>query len=181
MKRLLSIVIVSVFIGQLAYGLPSFIENSPFLPPAVATAIDQGNDGPPSLSQLQMRGITKMKGEFVFSIYDPKTNKSKWRVLGQEKDGLIVRSYDEGKKTIVIHSVEENLSREMQMNAYTSPSPGGATQTRELTSNGGRVPSTRATGDTITRSNRQRPTQRNLETLRKRRKALAEKLRQKNK
>lgn len=179
--RKTNLIIVLVLIGQFAYGLPSFIENSPFMPPAGPNGKTVGgNVGPASLSSLQMRGITKMKGEFVFSIYDPSTQKSKWRVLGQEKDGLIVRSFDESKKTIVIHSVEDNLSRQLEM--YRKPRTGGGGQARALTSNGSRSPATsRPSGSTITRSNRQRPTQRNLETLRKRRQALAEKLRQKNK
>ena len=164
------------------------LENWPFSPPGTASSSQSSQDeGPASLASLQLRGITSLDGEYIFSIYNPETRESKWIPQGQEEDGLVIRSYDVARNTVVIHSESENLSRQMQMNDYAAPTGIRAVpQVRRPASQ----PSTSGTANqttssavtptgTLTRTQQtvQRPTRRNLETLRARRAELAEKLR----
>lgn len=163
------------------------LDNWPFTPPGSAGSTQSSQDeGPASLAKLQLRGITSIDGEYIFSVYNPDTRESKWLPEGQVQDGLSIRSYDAERNTVVIHSESENLSRQMQMNDYAAPSGirpvPQQNPVRTATQGSPTGTSTRTTPSptgTLTRTQQsvQRPTRRNLETLRARRAELAEKLR----
>jgi len=163
----------------------SLLENSPFMPPGTANAgNNKADEGPVSLAKLQLRGITSIDGEYIFSVYNPDTRESKWLPKGASMDGLIIKSYDPEGNSVVIHSESENLSRQLAMNEYSASKalravPNQAARAAVLP----KAPTSSArpvspTG-TLTRTQQsvQRPTRRNLETLRARREELAEKLR----
>ncbi|MCZ6671577.1 MAG: hypothetical protein O7C75_01420 [Verrucomicrobia bacterium] len=184
MKRLIIFVTViaacNCMQGQNAVSL---LENSPFMPPNKGKEDNKTTDaGPASLARLQLRGITSIDGEYIFSVYNPDTRESKWIPKGVEEGGLVIKSYDPVSNSVVIHSESENLSRQMQMNDYAAPTALRATPTLpRSTLTRARAPAKPAvtpTG-TLTRTLQsvQRPTRRNLETLRERRAELAEKLR----
>ena len=162
----------------------SLLENSPFMPPGRANAANKAaEEGPASLAKLQLRGITSIDGEYIFSVYNPDTRESKWVSQGVEEDGIMIKSYDLKSNSVVIHSEAEDLSRQLQMNDYSAsaglrPTPN---QVRRPPTTP-QAPGTPAVNNTTTSLSRtqqavQRPTRRNLETLRARRAELAEKLR----
>ena len=163
------------------------LENWPFTPPGSAqSAQSAAEEGPASLARLQLRGITSIDGEYIFSVYNPDTRESKWLPQGQAQDGLTIRSYDAERNTVVIHSETENLSRQMQMNDYAAPSgirpapqPAPVRTSAQSSPTGTATRTTPTPTGTLTRTQQsvQRPTRRNLETLRARRAELAEKLR----
>lgn len=185
-----SAALVLLFLGaaghsQAQTGVP-LLENWPFVPPGSAqTAEITAPEGPASLAKLQLRGITSVDGEYIFSVYNPDTRESKWLPEGAALDGLVIKSFDPNKNSVVIHSEAENLSRQMQMNDYSAPSGIRATPPRpapQASSSGtanNSTPRTVSPTGTLTRTQQtvQRPTRRNLETLRARRAELAEKLR----
>lgn len=157
----------------------SLLENSPFLPPGKEAGGAASETGPASLAKLQLRGITSIDGQYIFSVYNPETRESKWISQGQAEDGLIIRSYDPENNSVVIHSESEGLSRQMEMNDYAAPvalkappQPSPQPVTRA-------APTPVSPTGTLSRAQEsiQRPTRRNLETLRARRAELAEKLR----
>lgn len=163
----------------------SLLENSPFLPPGKAAEGGSPEEsGPASLAKLQLRGITSINGEYIFSIYNPDTRDSKWMAQGVEEDGLLIKSFDMEGSTVVIHSESEDLSRQMKMNDYAAPSsirpitPRATTTAQPARPQAPGTPSvTSSTSLVGTQQQIQRPTRRNLETLRARRAELAEKLR----
>jgi len=163
------------------------LENWPFTPPGRAQDSENAQDQTKtSLGKLQLRGITSIGGEYIFSVYDPDTRESKWLPQGQEQDGLLIQSYDAERNSVVISSETENLTRQMQMNDYAAPTGLRAapiptrpsTQASTGTANQTTSSAVSPTG-TLTRTQQSvsRPTRRNLETLRARRAELAEKLR----
>lgn len=160
-------------------GTGTLLENSPFLPPAKANGGNADEAGGASLALLQLRGITSIEGEYIFSIYNPSTKQSKWIKQGVEEEGMTIRSYNPVGNTVMIHSESEDDYFQLRLNEYAQPTPGSApkaTITQPTTA-------TRATsGGTTSRENRtvdtNRPSRRNLEILRERREALANQLRQ---
>ncbi len=162
-------------------GTVSLLENSPFLPPAKAEEGNADETGPPSLALLQLRGITSIDGEYIFSIFDPSTRQSKWIRQGGQEDGLTIRGYDPDGNTVIIHSQTENLSHQLQLNEYAQPSAPKAATTPARTTQPPTVSRDTSAG-TASRANRtvdtSRPSRRNLEILRERRQALADQLRQ---
>ena len=186
-----SVAVLLLFLGAAsisqAQTSTSLLENWPFSPPGTTqSSTNSAEDGPPSLVKLQLRGITSLGGEYIFSVYNPDTRESKWLSQGVEQDGLIIQSYDSNRNTVVIHSPTDNQSRQMQMNDYSAPTgirampqspsrtPAPSTGTANRT-----TPQAVSPTGTLTRTQQsvQRPTRRNLETLRARRAELAEKLR----
>lgn len=163
------------------------LENWPFSPPGSAnTSKTNQTEQNTSLGKLQLRGITSLDGEYIFSVYNPDTRESKWISQGEEQDGLIIKSFDAERNTVVIHSESENLSRQMNMNDYSAPTsiravPSAPRPTPQASATGTANRTTSAVSPTGTLSRTQqsvqRPTRRNLETLRARRAELAEKLR----
>lgn len=183
----------SLFAGGMlllqAQSTVPLLENSPFMPPGQADAgsTSPEDQGPRSLAKLQLRGITSIDGEYIFSIYNPDTRESKWITQGQSEAGLTIQSYDPDRNSVVIYSEAENLSRQMEMNDYSAPSGLRAAPTQQarqaVLQNQGNPSRTTAenvtpTGTLVrTQQQIQRPTRRNLEALRARRAELAEKLR----
>ncbi len=170
---------------SLGQGTVSLLENSPFLPPATA---DGGNgsgneEGDSPLALLQLRGITSIEGEYIFSIFDPSTRQSKWIRQGEQADGLTIRSYNPVANTVMIHSQSEDLSRQLELNVSAAPSP-ITVPTAAATPAGATQPTTgpRDTSAAAARASRtvnpSMPSRRNLEILRERRQALADQLRQ---
>ena len=173
----------SLLLGQ---NNVSLLEKSPFMPPGkAASASATAVAGPASLVKLQLRGITSIDGEYIFSVYNPDTRESKWLSKGVEEEGLVVMSYDPDGNTVVIRSQAEDLSRQLKMNDYSAPTamrgspilPRQPTSTSRPQAPG--TPSVRSTTSSLsaTQQSIQRPTRRNLETLRARREELADKLR----
>ena len=168
----------------LAQPSVSLLENSPFAPPGRANSSSTNADaGPASLAKLQLRGITSIDGEYIFSVYNPDTRESKWIPQGESQDGLMIKSFNPEGNSVVIHSESENLSRQLKMNEYSASTALRAIQTPARPS--AQPARTSITSrpvsptGTLTRTQQtiQRPTRRNLETLRERRAELAEKLR----
>jgi len=165
----------------------SLIDQSPFLPPSRAqsggSATEENKNT--KLARLQLRGITSIDGEYIFSVYNPDTREGKWIPQGVEEDGLLIRSYDADSNSVIIFSESENLSRQLQVNDYAKPSPiqtaTNLRSSRPTSRQQQQAPGTSAarTNGILTRTAQavQRPTRRNLETLRARRAELAEKLR----
>jgi hypothetical protein len=176
---------IPFLVAQDSVSVP-LLENSPFMPPGKADAGSATPDqGPPSLAKLQLRGITSIDGEYIFSVYNPDTRESKWIAQGESQDGLTIKSYDSERNSVVIHSESENLSRQMDMNDYAAPTalrpmpaqPAVSTIARPATPSPQPVTPT-GTGSLVrTQQEIVRPTRRNLETLRARREELADKLR----
>ena len=187
MKILNLLMVVVVGSSLSAQTGRSLLENSPFLPPGKAAGgSSQEELGPASLAKLQLRGITSIDGEYIFSIYDPDTRDSKWMAEGVEEDGLLIKSFDLDGNTVVIHSESEDLSRQMKMNDYSAPSsirpitPRATTTAQPARPQAPGTPSVTSSSSSSlvnTQQQIQRPTRRNLETLRARRAELAEKLR----
>jgi hypothetical protein len=104
--------LVLLFLGaaglsQAQTGVP-LLDNWPFAPPGSAqSATTAAPEGPASLAKLQLRGITSVDGEYIFSVYNPDTRESKWLPQGVELDGLVIKSYDSKKNSVVIHSEAE--------------------------------------------------------------------------
>ncbi|QXD23719.1 hypothetical protein F7C95_17625 [Opitutia bacterium ISCC 51] len=184
-----STALVLLFLGTAAFsdaqtGIP-LLDNWPFAPPGSSqSTTTAAPEGPASLAKLQLRGITSVDGEYIFSVYNPYTRESKWLPQGVELDGLVIKSYDSKKNSVVIHSEAENLSRQMQMNDYSAPTgiraaPRPATQASSSGTANRTTPQAVSPTGTLSRTQQtvQRPTRRNLETLRARRAELAEKLR----
>ncbi len=164
----------------------SLIDQSPFLPPNIAqsggTSTEENKNT--KLARLQLRGITSIDGEFIFSVYNPDTRESKWISEGIEEDGILIRSYDANSNSVIIFSESENLSRQLQVNDYAKSSPirtAAAMTTSRPTPQAPGTPAVRSTRS-LTRAPQaiQRPTRRNLETLKQRRAELAERLREKS-
>ena len=182
--------LVLLGVGSLLQGQETIplLENWPFSPPGVADSskADTAQQNT-SLGKLQLRGITSLDGEYIFSVYNPDTRESKWISQGEEEDGLIIKSFDAQRNTVVIHSESENLSRQMNMNDYSAPTgiraqPAAPRPTPQASATGTAnrtTPQSVSPTGTLTRTQQsvQRPTRRNLETLRARRAELAEKLR----
>ncbi len=165
-------------------GTVSLLENSPFLPPVKPGAGNADESETTSLALLQLRGITSIGGEYIFSIYDPSTRQSKWIGQGVQEDGLIIRDYNPDGNTVIIHSEPDNLSHQLQLNEYAKPTAASAPKA-PTTPTGTTQPTTPASttsGGTASRATRtvdtSRPSRRNLEILRERRQALADQLRQ---
>lgn len=166
---------------SLGQGTVSLLENSPFLPPAKTREGNEKETASPSLTLLQLRGITSLEGEYIFSIYNPTTRQSKWIKQGVQEEGLTIRSYNPVANTVMIHSQFENLSHQVRLNEYAQPTaasapkatttPVGTTQSTTATSSGSAPRSTRTVDTSM-------PSRRNLEILRERRQALADQLRQ---
>ena len=147
-------------------GTVSLLENSPFLPPAKEGDGNEDETEDTPLALLQLRGITSLDGEYIFSIFDPSTRQSKWIRQGVQVDGLTIRGYDPYGNTVIIHSQPVNLSRQLQLNEYAQPSaasvPKAATTPPRTTQ-----PTTSTSAGTASQANRtvdtSRPSRRNLE------------------
>ena len=174
----------AIFLGPIisqGQGTVSLLENSPFLPPDKAGEGSEEETIPPSLALLQLRGITSLDGEYLFSIYNPTTRQSKWIKQGVQEEGLTIRSYNPVANTVMVHSQFENLSHQVRLNKYAQPTaastpkatttPVGTTQSTTAASSGSASRSTRTVDTSM-------PSRRNLEILRERRQALADQLRQ---
>lgn len=172
--------ILSPILSQ-GQGTVSLLENSPFLPPAKAGEGDAEETVPPSLALLQLRGITSLDGEYIFSIYNSSTKLSKWIRQGVQEDGLTIRTYNPVTNTVMIHSQSENIFHQLQLNQYAQPT--GASAPKPTTTPARTPqPTTATSSGTVSPANRtvdpSRPSRRNLEILRERRQALADQLRQ---
>jgi|GEM_PF-1769820 hypothetical protein len=188
MKRLVLMVAFSLLCSSLlGQSNVSLLEKSPFMPPEKAGANAKADEavGPASLAKLQLRGITSIDGEYIFSVYNPDTRESKWLSKGIEDEGIVIKSYDPDGNTVVIHSESEDLSRQMRMNEFSKSTALRAPPTisrQSLPSRPQQAPGTPAVRSTTsslsaTQQSIQRPSRRNLETLRARREELADKLR----
>lgn len=168
-------------IASQGQGTVSLLENSPFLPPAKTREGNEKETPSPSLTLLQLRGITSLGGEYLFSIYNPTTKQSKWIRQGVQEEGLTIRSFNPVGNTVMIHSQFENLSHQVRLNEYAQPTsvsapkatttPAGTTQSTTAASSGPASQATRTVDTSM-------PSRRNLEILRERRQALADQLRQ---
>lgn len=185
-----SVLLVLLLLGNSTFAQSgiSLLDNSPFMPPGKAnTGVGSEEQGPASLAKLQLRGITSINGEYIFSVYNPDTRESKWIAQGIEEDGLIIESFDIDDNSVVIHSESENLSRQMEMNDYAAPTGLRAPPERPAVTSVRPQPAVQqapgvpavSSGNSLVRTQEaiQRPTLRNLETLRARRAELADKLR----
>jgi hypothetical protein len=188
MKLVIPTILVVSLLCNLLQGQyeVSLLDNSPFMPPgktANANATDVA--GPASLAKLQLRGITSIDEAYIFSVYNPDTRESKWLSQGVEEDGLVVKSFDPESNSVVIHSESEGLSRQMEMNDFSAPTAtrGLPTMPPQSIPSRPQAPGTPAVRPNLpsslsaTQQAIERPTRRNLETLRERREELAEKLR----
>lgn len=182
MRKLIHIAIVLTGLTTSLGAQMSLLENSPFVPPRQG-GDDAGDAGSASqsLSQLEFRGVTAVDGEYIFSIYNRQTRESRWLSEGAEEDGLLIRSWDANKMSIVIYSVAEDMAREIPIldfsmesenpvaantsGGHAAPPPPGTVTPSGDPNEGGRP----ARPDL-------RPTRRNLETLRQRRQELADRL-----
>lgn len=166
---------------SLGQGTVSLLENSPFLPPAKAEEGNGKETPSPSLTLLQLRGITSLGGEYIFSIYNPTTKQSKWIQQGVQEEGLTIRSYNPLTNTVMVHSQFENLFHQLSLNEYAKPTPVSAPKVTTAPAQTTQ-PTTAASSGSASRSSRtvdtSMPSRRNLEILRERRQALADQLRQ---
>jgi len=183
MKALATCIGICIFAFGGLSAQQSLLENSPFVPPSEeggsneSAAKESGK-----LSQLQFRGYTSIDGMNIFSIYNSQTREGEWYTEGVEsQDGLIVRSWDPNKMSIVVYSTSEDMAREIPIAEVSASSNAGA-----LTSSGGASSSgPGAVTPTVNPNDNARParpdlrpSRRNLETLRQRRQELAERLKQ---
>jgi len=131
------------------------------------------------LARLELRGITSIDGEFIFSVFNPDTKESKWMIQGVPDGGIQIRSFDLEANSVVIHSESEDLSRELQMNDYAAPTAINLASTSSSANKQPQAVQPETPTGTLTRTQQaiKRPTRRNLQALRERRAQLAEKLR----
>lgn len=185
MRKLLHIAAILTGLTTSLSAQMSLLENSPFVPPKQGGAeAGEAASASQSLSQLEFRGMTAVGGDYIFSIYNRQTRESRWLSEGVEEDGLLIRSWDANKMSIVIYSVAEDMAREIPIldfslesespvtasnvgNPSAPPPPPNAVTPSGDPNDGGRP----ARPD-------MRPTRRNLETLRQRRQELADRLKQ---
>ena len=82
----------------------SLNENSPFLPPSHSELITKPEKPesltPPDPDRFSLRGISKIGASYLFSIYDKKTDTSRWVPAGKVENGFCIVSYDPEMKEL---------------------------------------------------------------------------------
>jgi len=93
------------------------VARSPFLPKqnkikseSVIDKVREVDNG-----RFILKGITRMGGTYLFSIYDSKTSKSKWISPGVNLNGFVISAYDPNTKTIDCSWGGRKLSIELEI------------------------------------------------------------------
>jgi len=179
MKSILQVSVILLASATALSAQVSLLDNSPFLPPPEPGA-GTGDEGPvsQSLNQLEFRGVTALDGQYIFSIYNKQTRESRWMSEGLEEDGLVIRSWDANKMSIIIYSSTEDIAREIPILdfSFASESPVATTNLNQAPDPIHATPSNDPNKQERPTRDNLRPTRRNLETLRQRRQELAERL-----
>jgi hypothetical protein len=102
-------------------SLDSLIKNSPF--PQQAAGSSPTASGP----QLELRGVSVIEGETLFSIYDVATRRSKWVGLNESGSSFIVRRYDPAKGTVAIEYQGREISLELKQAKVQAMAPVAST------------------------------------------------------
>jgi len=82
-------------------------EKSPFLPPGYGQEETKPVEpvvqpqGPIS-REIEFRGIVEIGGEYQFSLFNKKEQKSYWLKENEREDGISVNNYEEDSSTIVV-------------------------------------------------------------------------------
>jgi hypothetical protein len=115
-KKYLSLTLVSVtfLCGQasaLEYvksdEIQNLTTNSPFIPTGFdqskvgSTKIDNGQSGIP-LSNLELRGIVKLDGEYIFCLQDKNSNDAFWVGMNESYEDMKIVDYDPLNYTVVV-------------------------------------------------------------------------------
>jgi hypothetical protein len=78
---------------------------SPFLPPGFGEqrrAVNQPTNTP--LDQLEFRGLSKIGGDELFSLFDPSTSRGYWMRVGETQGGYTLVSFNPSASSVIIRS-----------------------------------------------------------------------------
>lgn len=96
---------------------PTLISNSPFMPKQKVTQEHQISVEAPLFTKKEndrfvLKGVTKVNGVYIFSVYDQKTQKSEWIEPFQQLNGFQILRYIPEKLTIIYtwQGVENQLT-----------------------------------------------------------------------
>ena len=82
----------------------SLVQNSPFLPPfyekAATKPIKEMSFKKSDSTRFTLKGISRIGSHYHFSIYDSKTQKSRWVEAGTQVNDFSITSYDPKTRTI---------------------------------------------------------------------------------
>ena len=117
------------------------LENSnPFLPPGYGEKkeapkpVVQSN-GPIS-REIEFRGLVKMKGQYQFSLFNKRDQKSYWLKENEAAaQGISVRNYDSGSQSLTV-SMSGRTERVTLISASSSPLPVVASVSPPVNTNG---------------------------------------------
>ena len=118
----------------------SLESSNPFLPPGfgekkVAPKPVVQSNGPIS-REIEFRGLVKMKGQYQFSLFNKRDQKSYWLKENEAAaQGISVRNYDSGSKSLTV-SMSGRSERITLIAANSSPLPVVASVSPPVNTNG---------------------------------------------
>ena len=126
--------------GVSVLSAESLESSNPFLPPGygekkeVPKPVVQSN-GPIS-REIEFRGLVKMKGQYQFSLFNKRDQKSYWLKENEAAaQGISVRNYDSGSQSLTV-SMSGRTERITLIAANSSPLPVVASVSPPVNTNG---------------------------------------------
>ena len=126
--------------GLSVLSAESLESSNPFLPPGygekkeVPKPVVQSN-GPIS-REIEFRGLVKMKGQYQFSLFNKRDQKSYWVKENEAAaQGISVRNYDSGSQSLTV-SMSGRTERVTLISASSSPLPVVASVSPPVNTNG---------------------------------------------
>ena len=130
----------ALFAGVSMLSAESLESSNPFLPPGYGEEkeapkpVVQSN-GPIS-REIEFRGLVKMKGQYQFSLFNKRDQKSYWLKENEAAaQGISVRNYDSGSQSLTV-SMSGRTERITLISANSSPLPVVASVTPPVNTNG---------------------------------------------
>jgi len=117
--RLTVAVLASGLIGRAVAQSGS--KESPFLPPATATAAAAAPN-----EQLEFAGVNVMGTKTLVTVFDKQGKKGRWIPVGGIEGGISVIAYDQRREQIVVKSgdVQKTLTLRKGVGTLNAPTPG---------------------------------------------------------
>ena len=117
----------ALFAGVSMLSAESLESSNPFLPPGYGEKKEAPkpavqSNGPIS-REIEFRGFFKMKGQYQFSLYNKRDQKSYWLKENEAAaQGISVRNYDSGSQSLTV-SMSGRTERITLISASSSPLP----------------------------------------------------------
>jgi hypothetical protein len=131
---------VLLLAGASVLSAESLENSNPFLPPGYGEKkeapkpVVQSN-GPIS-REIEFRGFVKMKGQYQFSLFNKRDQKSYWLKENEAAaQGISVRNYDSGSQSLTV-SMSGRTERVTLISASSSPLPVVASVNPPVNTNG---------------------------------------------